>query len=82
MTVGIRNDHEGNPEYPCSKYGYVIRDDGSSIKCECASWAGDGTNFGAAVDLSGRKPIFWWTLTSQQVSKSHQRQAQALSFYF
>ena len=54
MTVGIRNDHEGNPEYPCSKYGYVIRDDGSSIKCECASWAGDGTNFGAAVDLSGR----------------------------
>ena len=53
MTVGIRNDHEGNPEYPCSKYGYVIKDDGSSIKCECASWAGDGTNFGDAVDLSG-----------------------------
>ena len=52
MTVGVRTDHLGVDEYPCSAYGYTIVDDGAGIKCQCASWAGDGTSFGADVDLA------------------------------
>jgi len=52
MTVGTRQDHDGVDEYPCSKYGYQIVDDGDGIKCECLPGFGDGTNFGASVDLA------------------------------
>ncbi|CBY14075.1 unnamed protein product [Oikopleura dioica] len=52
MSVGVRTDRDGTVGYPCSKYGYRIVDDGSGIKCECAPWAGNGSQWGAVVDLT------------------------------
>ena len=52
MSVGVRTDRDGTVGYPCSKFGYRIVDDGSGIKCECAPWAGNGSEWGSDVDLS------------------------------